>query len=65
MSCCRCAVCGLSIHFAAWFFDMAQNKFNEMASRLSKGTNGVPMSLKFLAAAGVAAYSVSKAMYTG
>ncbi|XP_018343114.1 PREDICTED: prohibitin-2 [Trachymyrmex septentrionalis] len=43
---------------------MAQNKFNEMASRLSKGTNGVPMSLKFLAAAGVAAYSVSKAMYT-
>lgn len=35
-----------------------------MASRLSKGTNGVPMSLKFLAAAGVTAYSVSKAMYT-
>ncbi|XP_018043762.1 PREDICTED: prohibitin-2 isoform X2 [Atta colombica] len=43
---------------------MAQNKFNEMLSRFSKGTNGVPMSLKFLAAAGVAAYSVSKAMYT-
>ncbi|XP_011054431.1 PREDICTED: prohibitin-2 isoform X2 [Acromyrmex echinatior] len=43
---------------------MAQNKFSEMASRLSKGTNGVPMSLKFLAAAGVTAYSVSKAMYT-
>ncbi|KYQ54408.1 Prohibitin-2 [Trachymyrmex zeteki] len=43
---------------------MAQNKFSEMASRFTKGTNGVPMSLKFLAAAGVAAYSVSKAMYT-
>jgi len=44
---------------------MAQNKFSEMASRFGKGTNGVPMSLKVLAAAGVAAYSVSKAMYTG
>ncbi|XP_077279580.1 prohibitin 2 [Temnothorax americanus] len=43
---------------------MAQNKFSEMASRFGKGTNGVPMSLKVLAATGVAAYSVSKAMYT-
>ncbi|KAM0728079.1 Prohibitin-2 [Formica fusca] len=43
---------------------MAQNKFNEMASRFGKGTNGVPMSIKVLAAAGVAAYSVSKSMYT-
>lgn len=44
---------------------MAQNKFSEMASRFGKGTNGVPTSLKVLAAAGVAAYSVSKSMYTG
>ncbi|KAL0119604.1 hypothetical protein PUN28_007800 [Cardiocondyla obscurior] len=43
---------------------MAQNKFNEMASRFGKGPNGVPMGLKVLAAAGVAAYSVSKSMYT-
>ncbi|XP_011263370.1 prohibitin-2 isoform X1 [Camponotus floridanus] len=43
---------------------MAQNKFSEMASRFGKGTNGVPISVKFLAAAGVAAYSVSKSMYT-
>ncbi|RLU21394.1 hypothetical protein DMN91_005767 [Ooceraea biroi] len=43
---------------------MAQNKFSEMASRFGKGTNGVPMSLKVLAAAGVAVYSASKSMYT-
>ncbi|XP_011866764.1 PREDICTED: prohibitin-2 [Vollenhovia emeryi] len=43
---------------------MAQNKFTEMASQFGKGANGVPMGVKFLAAAGVAAYGVSKAMYT-
>lgn len=42
---------------------MAQNKFNEMASRFGKGT-GVPMGLKALAAVGVTAYTASKAMYT-
>ncbi|KAH0944493.1 hypothetical protein HN011_009619 [Eciton burchellii] len=43
---------------------MAQNKFSEMASRFGKGTNGLPMSLKVLTAAGVAVYSASKSMYT-
>lgn len=44
---------------------MAQNKFNDLASRFGKGTNGVPLSVKVLAAAGVAVYSASKSMYTG
>ncbi|KAL6260019.1 hypothetical protein P5V15_009925 [Pogonomyrmex californicus] len=43
---------------------MAQNKFSEMASRFGKGTNGIPVGLKILAATGVAAYSISKSMYT-
>jgi len=44
---------------------MAQNKFSEMASRFGKGTNGVPTGLKVLTAVGLAAYGVSKSMYTG
>uniref|UniRef100_A0A0C9RYM5 Prohibitin n=1 Tax=Fopius arisanus TaxID=64838 RepID=A0A0C9RYM5_9HYME len=43
---------------------MAQSKLNDFAGRLSKTPGGMNMGLKFLAAAGVAAYGVSQSMYT-
>lgn len=43
---------------------MSQSKFNDLASHFGKGANGVPLSVKFLAAAGIAVYGVSKSMYT-
>ncbi|XP_015439075.1 PREDICTED: prohibitin-2 [Dufourea novaeangliae] len=43
---------------------MAQNKLNEFATRFAKNPNGFSLGAKFLAAAGVAVYGVTKAMYT-
>ncbi|XP_053997862.1 prohibitin-2 [Hylaeus anthracinus] len=43
---------------------MAQNKINEFASRFAKNPNGLSFGFKFLAAAGVAVYGVTKSMYT-
>ena len=44
---------------------MAQSKLSDLASRLGRGPKGVGTGLKFLAAAGVAAYGISQSMYTG
>lgn len=43
---------------------MAQNNLKDFASRFAKNPNGVPISVKLIAAAGVAAYGVAKSMYT-
>ncbi|KAI4472974.1 hypothetical protein M0802_016391 [Mischocyttarus mexicanus] len=43
---------------------MAQNKMNDFMSRLNKTPNSLSLGFKVLAAAGAAAYGVSKSMYT-
>ncbi|XP_076183358.1 prohibitin 2 isoform X2 [Ptiloglossa arizonensis] len=43
---------------------MVQDKINEFASRITKNSNGLPLTFKVLAAAGVAVYGVTKSMYT-
>lgn len=46
---------------------MAQNKFNDLAGKFSKGGGppGLSIGLKLLAVGGAAAYGVSQSMYTG